>query len=55
MLTWIASHPDKVSVDVEDRLDLQISASNLLFKPSLDLEDIATNVNIEYPRLAAMY
>ncbi len=55
MLTWIASHPDKVSVDIEDRLDLQISASNLLFKPSLDLEDIATNVNIEYPRLAAMY
>jgi hypothetical protein len=55
MLTWIASHPDQVSVDVEDRLDLQISASNLLFKPSLDLEDIASNVNIEYPKLAAMY
>jgi hypothetical protein len=55
MLTWIASHPDKVSVDEEHRLDLQITASNLLFKPNLDLEDIATNVKFEYPKLVEMY
>lgn len=54
MLTWIASHPDQVRVETRDRLDLQIQASNLLFKKELDLEDVASHVSVNYPRLAAM-
>jgi len=54
MLTWIASHPDQVKVSRQDRTDLQIKASTLLFKSELDLEDIATGVKIDYPRIAAM-
>ena len=41
-------------MDKNDRIQLQINASNLLFKKELDLEDIATSVNIEYPRLSVM-
>jgi hypothetical protein len=41
-------------MDRNDRVQLQINASNLLFKKELDLEDIATSANIVYPRLAAM-
>lgn len=54
MLTYIASHPEDVRMDREDRRELQIQASNILFKKELDLEDVATRVDIEYPRLAAM-
>jgi len=54
LLTWVASHPDQVRMDKNDRIQLQIQASNLLFKKELDLEDIATSANIVYPRLAAM-
>jgi hypothetical protein len=54
MLTWIASHPGEVKMDRSDRIDLQIQASNLLFKPQYDLEDIATGVTVNYPRLACM-
>lgn len=54
MLTWIASHPEKVRVSSKDRTDLQIQASHLLFKNQLDLEDVATSVNFVYPRLAVM-
>jgi hypothetical protein len=54
MLTYIASHPEDVRMDREDRRELQIQASNILFKKELDLEDVATRVEIEYPRLAAM-
>jgi hypothetical protein len=53
-LTYIASHPDKVKVEHKDRRDLQIQASNLLFKKQLDLEDIATNIKIDYPVLSIM-
>jgi ATP-dependent DNA helicase RecQ len=42
MLTYIASHPKEVRMDREHRTDLQIKASNLLFKKELDLEDIAS-------------
>ena len=54
LLTYVASHPEKVRVDSNHRLDLQISASNLLFKKQLDLEDVAQTVKIAYPRLAEM-
>ena len=54
MLTYIASHPKEVRMDREHRTNLQIKASNLLFKKELDLEDIASHVKIDYPRLAAM-
>ena len=55
MLTYIASHPKEVRMDREHRANLQIKASNLLFKKELDLEDIASHVKIDYPRIAAMY
>jgi hypothetical protein len=54
MLTWIASHPRDVKMDRNDRIQLQIQASNLLFKKELDLEDVATSCNINYPRLSVM-
>jgi hypothetical protein len=54
MLTWIASHPEEVKMDKTDRINLQIQSSNLLFKNQLDLEDVATNVVVEYPRLVSM-
>jgi len=54
MLTWIASHPQDVKMDRDDRVNLQLQASNILFKKELDLEDIATGVKVNYPRLAAM-
>jgi hypothetical protein len=53
-LTWIASHPEEVRMDREDRMQLQIEASHLLFKKELDLEDIASQVHVDYPRLAIM-
>jgi hypothetical protein len=53
-LTWLASHPKEVIMDHKDRLQLQINASNLLFKQELDLEDIASPVQVEYARLASM-
>jgi hypothetical protein len=53
-LTWLASHPDQVKMEHQDRLNLQIKASGLLFRNSLDLEDVASPVQIEYPRLAIM-
>jgi len=53
-LTWLASHPDQVNIEHKDRLELQIKASNLLFKSSMDLEDVASPMKIEYPRLAIM-
>lgn len=48
-LTYLASHPDKIKVGRKDRLELQIQASNLLFKQNLDLEDVASSVKIHYP------
>lgn len=54
MLTYIASHPEDVRLEREHRRELQIQASNILFKKELDLEDVATRVEIEYPRIAAM-
>jgi hypothetical protein len=54
MLTYIASHPEDVRMDREHRRELQLQASNILFKKELDLEDIANSVSIDYPRLAAM-
>lgn len=49
-LTYLASHPDEVKMDHNDRLKLQIDASNLIFKKEMDLEDIATSVNVNYPK-----
>jgi hypothetical protein len=54
LLTYIASHPDKVMMERSDRTDLQIVASNLLFKRELDLEDVATPTKVSYPRLVEM-
>ena len=53
-LTYLASHPDDVKLIKDHRAALQIEASNLLFKKELDLEDIATGVKIDYPRLIIM-
>ena len=53
-LTYLASHPNEIIMDHEDRLKLQITASDLLFKKELDLEDIATSIPIEYKRLITM-
>lgn len=53
-LTWLASHPDLVRMKDEDQLNLQIQASNLLFKRELDLEDIASATKIDYPVLDIM-
>ena len=54
MLTYIASHPDKIIMDRSDRTDLQIAASNLLFKKQLDLEDVAQSAQVIYPVLPEM-
>jgi hypothetical protein len=54
-LTYLASHPEKVMMDKDDRLQLQINASNLLFKKELDMEDIATSANVDYARLETMF
>jgi hypothetical protein len=54
MLTWIASHPADVRMDSNDRVNLQIAASSLLFKKELDLEDIAVRVPVVYPVLPSM-
>ena len=54
MLTYLASHPNEFKLTADDQFDLQVKASNLLFKKELDLEDIATNVRIEYPVLDIM-
>jgi hypothetical protein len=51
----LASHPEKVMMDKDDRLQLQINASNLLFKKELDMEDIATSANVDYARLETMF
>lgn len=53
-LTWLASHPEEVKMDQSDRLQLQINASNLLFKKELDLEDIATSVRVDYAKMPSM-
>jgi len=53
-ITYLASHPDEIQMDREDRLKLQITASNLLFKKELDLEDVAGYVNVDYKRVATM-
>jgi len=42
-------------MDRSDRTDLQIVASNLLFKKELDLEDVATPTKVSYPRLVEMH
>ena len=54
MLTYISSHPKESGIDQEDRLDLQIRSSNFLFKKSLDLEEIAGRVKVNYPKIAVM-
>lgn len=43
-LTYIASHPDEATLTDRERVDLQIKASDLLFKKRLDMEQIAPKV-----------
>jgi hypothetical protein len=43
-LTYIASHPDDVKLTDRERVDLQIKASDLLFKKELDLETVAPKI-----------
>jgi len=43
-LTYIASHPDEAEITDRERIDLQIKASDLLFKKELDLELVAPKV-----------
>lgn len=40
-LTYIASHPDEIKISDRERVELQIKASDLLFKTNLDLELVA--------------
>jgi len=43
-LTYIASHPKEAKITDRERVDLQIKASDLLFKKELDLELVAPKV-----------
>jgi hypothetical protein len=43
-LTYIAAHPDEATITDRERIDLQIKASDLLFKKDLDLELVAPKV-----------
>lgn len=43
-MTYIASHPEEAKVSDRERVDLQIRASDLLFRKSLDLEQVAPKV-----------
>lgn len=54
MLTWIASHEKESGILSKDAIDLQLATSNYLFKKEMDLEDIASHVNVEYPRIIEM-
>lgn len=54
MITWIASHPKEVKIPKEDRLKLQIQASNILFTDKFDLEDRAPVIKVEYPKSVVM-
>lgn len=52
LITWVGTHENGIN-DSQTR-ELQLKASNLFFKKDLDLEDIATNIKVDYPRLAVM-
>jgi len=54
LITWIASHQKQTGITDEESRSLQIKASELFFKDNLDLEDIATPVTIDYPRIHEM-
>ena len=43
-LTYIASHPDDAKLSDRERVELQIKASDLLFKKKLDMELVAPQV-----------
>jgi len=43
-ITYIASHPDDAKITDRERIELQIKASDLLFKENLDLEMIAPKI-----------
>ena len=47
-LTYIASHPTEIKMDTREALDLQVKASNLLFKEKLDLELIAPKIKVNW-------
>ena len=46
-LTYIAAHPDEAVMTDRERVELQIKASDLLFRKELDLETIAPKVEWE--------
>ena len=54
-VTYLASHPDIIRIKPDDQLNLQIQASNLLFKKELDLEDIASATKVDYPKSEIMF
>lgn len=56
LMTWIASHPPETGIVRSSReaLEIQIAASNLLFKNPLDLEDVAPRVDVPQRRLPEM-
>lgn len=54
LLTWLGSHQSETGLTAEDSRVLQTKASEFFFKDNLDLEDIATPVTVNYPRLQAM-
>ena len=53
-ITFLGSHPDEAKINHDDRVDLQIAATRLLFKESLDLEDVASPVKFTYPKNFSM-
>lgn len=54
LLTWLGSHQSKTGLSADESRVLQTKASEFFFKDNLDLEDIATPVTVNYPRLQAM-
>lgn len=43
-LTYVASHPDEAKITDRERVEIQIKASDLLFKKELDLELVAPKI-----------
>jgi hypothetical protein len=54
MLTWIASHEKESGISSKDGIELQLAASNYLFKKEMDLEDIANQIKVDYPKILEM-
>jgi hypothetical protein len=54
LLTWVASHANESGLVKSDADELKIHAANFFFKESLDLEEVAPKVKVDYPRIPEM-